>query len=174
MRSRMIATAAIAAAFVMVPAGNALAGSGPAPAPSERSAPGSTAPTPKGNPLSAKAQASDVCGDAYQIGKTGYVKRGGETIASVKQFYSPECKENYSYVWLWQDFVDKEDTYTVSAGVYSHTRGKELGTVNWAADKGQEYWSEGTDTVDDCTSAVGTVIPEGSPDSYTGSSDKRC
>ncbi|MET9966028.1 hypothetical protein ABZZ80_08990 [Streptomyces sp. NPDC006356] len=174
MRSRLIATAAIAAAFVMVPAGSALAGSGPAPAPSERSASESTAATPEGNPLSAKAQASDVCDDAYQIGKTGYVKRDGETIASVKQFYSPECKENYGYVWLWQDFVDEEDTYTVSTGVYSYTQEKELGTQNFPADKGREYWSAGTDTVNDCTSAVGTVIPEGSPDKFTGSSDKRC
>ncbi|WP_210592157.1 hypothetical protein [Streptomyces sp. GESEQ-35] len=174
MRTRMIATAAIAAAFVMVPAGSALAGSGPAPAPSERSASKSVAPTPKGNPLSLKAQASDVCEDAYQIGKTAYVKRDGATIASVKQFYSPECKENYSYVWLWQSFVDKEDTYTISTGVYSYTQGKKLGTQDFPLDKGQEYWSTGTDTVEDCTAAAGSVVPHGDPAKYTAITDKRC
>ncbi|AXK35276.1 hypothetical protein DVA86_24170 [Streptomyces armeniacus] len=174
MRSRMFATAAVAAAFVMVPAGSALAGSGPAPAPSERASSQSTAPTPEGNPSSKKAQAMDVCEDAHQIGTTGYIKQGGETIASVKQFYSPECKENYSYVWVWQSFTDKQDDYDVSAGVYSYTQDKQLGTVTWPKDNGQEYWSEGAATVDDCTAAVGTLRPAGSATTLSGQSDKRC
>jgi hypothetical protein len=173
-RSRRIVTAVIAAAFVMLPAGTALAGSGPAPAPSENSASKSTAATPEGNPLSAKAQAGGVCDDAHQIGKTGYIKRDGTTIASVKQFYSPECKENYSYVWLWQDFVDQEDDYTVSAGVWSYTQNHEFGTESWEADNGQEYWSGGTDTVGDCTSAGGAVEPAGSDTTYSGTTDTRC
>ncbi|MBU6536071.1 hypothetical protein ACFUIW_08875 [Streptomyces sp. NPDC057245] len=174
MRSRLIATAAIAAACVLVPAGSAFAGSGPAPAPSERSATQSTAPSPKGNPLSEKAQAADVCGDARQIGETGYIKRDGETIASVKQFYSPECKENYSYVWLWQDFVDQEDRYTITTGIHSSTQGEDLGTLKFPADSGREYWSAGTDTVDDCTTGFGTVLPEGSSTTYRGFTDERC
>jgi hypothetical protein len=174
MRSRLIATAAIAAAFVMFPAGSALAGSGPAPAPSGHSVSKSTAATPQGNPRSAKAQESGVCDDAHQIGKTGYIKRDGETIASVKQFYSPDCKENYSYVWLWQDFVDQEDTYTVSTGIHSSTQGKDLGTQKFPADSGQEYWSAGTDTVEDCTTGFGTVLPEGSSTTYRGITDERC
>jgi hypothetical protein len=172
MRSRMLATAAVAAAFVMFPAGSALAGSGPVTGPS--AAANSTAPTPQGNPSSAKAQAADVCEDARQIGATGYIKRDGATIASWKQFYSADCKENYSYVWVWQDFVDAEDDYNVGAGVYSYDKDETLGTANWTADNGQEYWSRGADTADDCTAAVGTLRPAGSATTLEGQSDKRC
>ncbi|MGW7353226.1 hypothetical protein [Streptomyces sp. NPDC054784] len=174
MRSRMIATAAVAAAFVVLPAGSAFAGSGPVAPPSERTAAGSTAPSPEGNPLSAKAKAAEVCDDARQIGTTGYVKQGGETIASVKQFYSAECKENYSYVWLWDSFVDKQDDYDVTASVYSYSQDKQLGTVTWPVDNGQEYWSEGAATASECTAAVGTVRPVGTASPLTGQSDKRC
>lgn len=174
MRSRRIAIAAVACAFVLVPAGTAAAGSGPAPAPSERSAPQSTAPSPEGNPNSAKAKAGDVCSDAYQIGSTGYITRGGVQIASVKQFYSPECKENYGYLWVWDSFRDKEDDYDVSIGIYNHDSDETPGKRSWIDSNGQEYWSHGTETVDNCTSALGTLRPSGSAVTYEAASSKRC
>ncbi|AXK31727.1 hypothetical protein DVA86_02750 [Streptomyces armeniacus] len=174
MRSRMFATAAVAAAFVMVPAGSALAGSGPAPAPSERASSQSTAPTPEGNPLSKRAQASDVCYDARQIGETRHIKQGGEIIASVKHFSSSICEADYSYVWLWQSFVDKEDDYDVSAGMFNYAEDGQQGQVSWPKDNGQEYWSERSDASYDCKAAVGSVRPAGSATTYSGQTDKRC
>ncbi|OEU96925.1 hypothetical protein AN216_18435 [Streptomyces oceani] len=169
----MIATAAVSAAFVLIPVGGAFAGTGPA-APGSETASESTAPSPKGNPNSAKAQAAGVCDDARQIGETGYIERDGVKIASVKQFYSPECKENYSYVWAWESFINAEDDYDVSAGVYSYDQDKVLGQKSWPASNGQEYWSDAAKTTEECTAAVGTVRPAGSPTTYEGSSDKRC
>ncbi|MBZ6228651.1 hypothetical protein [Streptomyces olivaceus] len=174
MRSRPIVTAAIAAAFVMLPAGTALAGGGPAPAPSDRAASKSTAAAPEGNPLSAKAQAAGVCDDAYQIGKTAYMKKDAETIASVKQFYSPKCKENYGYVWLWQSFVDEEDDYLVVASVFNYGEEREVGRKVWPEDNGQEYWSDGADTVENCTSADAVVEPKNSGRSFYAETEMRC
>ncbi|MBU6534139.1 hypothetical protein ACFUIW_12080 [Streptomyces sp. NPDC057245] len=174
MRSRRIVTAAIAAAFVMLPAGTALAGSGPAPAPSDRAASKSTAAAPAGNPLSVRAQASGVCDDAHQIGETAYIRYNAEPIASVKQFYSPKCKENYSYIWLWQSFIDEEDDYLVAAKIWSYDQKEEFGRKVWLEDNGQEYWSEGTDTVQECTSAMGTVEPKDSHLTLTVTSEMRC
>jgi hypothetical protein len=171
MRSRMLATAAVAAAFVMLPTGSALAGSGPAAGPS---AANSTAPTPQGNPSSAKAKAAGICEDAHQVGETGYIKRDGETVASVKTFYSSTCEHYASYVWLWQDFIDKEDDYDVSTGVYSTEQDKQLGTVSWPEDNGQEYWSNDVDLADDCFVGVGSVRPSGSATTLSGESVRDC
>lgn len=174
MRSRKIAVAAAACAFVLVPAATATAGSGPAPDNSKRSSAKSTAPSPEGNPRSAQAQAIGVCADAYEIGTTGYVKRGSETVASVKQFYSPECQENYGYLWVWQSFRDKEDDYDVSTAVYSYSQDEILGKRAWTNSNGQEYWSNATDTVKECTAAIGAVREAGVPLQYQAASSKRC
>lgn len=173
MRKRMIAAAAASAAFVLIPAGSAFAGSGPASS-SASSAPESTAPSAKGNPNSARAQAAGVCDDATQIGRTGYVKRDGVKIASVKQFYSAECNENYSYVWAWDSFINEEGDYDITAGVYSYDQDKVTGQKSWPASNEQEYWSNAAMTAEECTAAVGTVRPAGSPTTYEGASDKRC
>ncbi|MCT2588469.1 hypothetical protein LHJ74_00660 [Streptomyces sp. N2-109] len=174
MRSRRIAIAALACAFVLIPAGTAAAGSGPAPAPSERNTTKSTAPSAEGNPMSAKAKAGGVCPDAYQIGTTGHITRDGVQIASVKQFYSPECKENYGYLWVWESFREKEDDYDVSIGIYNHDQDETSGKRSWLDSNGQEYWSNGTDTASVCTSAVGTLRPSGSALTYEAASSKRC
>ncbi|OEV03838.1 hypothetical protein [Streptomyces oceani] len=174
MRSRKIAVVAAACALALTPAATAVAGSGPAPDPSERPSAQSTAPSPEGNPRSAKAQAADVCEDAYPIGERGRITRGGETIASVKQFYSPKCDENYGYLWVWDSFRDREDDYDVSTAVYSYTQDEVLGGDSWTNSNGQEYWSHGTDTVQDCTAGVGAVRPAGEPLARQAHSSKRC
>jgi hypothetical protein len=168
------AVAALTCAMLAVPAGAAYAGSGPAPKPSERSLSKSTAPSAKGNPASRLAQAADVCADAYQIGSTGYVKRSGVTIASVKQFYSPGCHENYGYVWVWDSFRKTAGDYDVTSAVYSYSHDEVLGSRAWTNTTGQEFWSYGTDTVSECTAAVGSVRKAGDPLPNNGASSKRC
>ncbi|MGW7353601.1 hypothetical protein [Streptomyces sp. NPDC054784] len=174
MRSRKIAVTMAACAFVLVPAATASAGSGPAPGPSQRAAADSTAPSAQGNPRSAAAKAADVCPDAYEIGTLGHVKRGSETIASVKQFYSPGCQENYGYLWVWQSFRDKEQDYDVSSAVYSYSQDEVLGSRTWKNTNGQEFWSHPTATATECTAAIGAVREAGVPLQYQAASSKRC
>jgi hypothetical protein len=176
MRIRFAKTAigALACAMLTVSAGAAYAGSGPAPKPSERSVAKSTAPSAKGNPSSKAAEAAGVCDDAYQIGSTGYVKRSGVTIASVKQFYSPECQENYGYVWVWESFRETAGDYDVTAAVYSYSQDEVLGGRSWLNTTGPEFWSYGTDTVSECTAAVGSVRKAGDPTPDHAASSKRC
>jgi hypothetical protein len=168
------AVAALTCAMLAVPAGAAYAGSGPAPKPSERGAAKSTAPSAKGNPNSRAADVAGVCDDAYQIGTTGYIKRSGVTIASVKQFYSPDCQENYGYVWVWESFRKTAGDYDVTAAVYSYSQDEVLGSRAWTNSTQQEFWSYGTDTVSECTAAVGSVRKAGDPVPNNGASSKRC
>ncbi|MCF6524579.1 hypothetical protein [Streptomyces sp. JJ36] len=177
MRARKTLIAAAACAFAFVPAASATAGSGPAPAPEkQRSAAGekSTAPSAAGNPRSAKARAAGVCPDAYQIGTTAYVDRGGAHIASVKQFYSPQCDENYGYLWVWDSFRNTTGDYDVSTGIYSYSRDEYVGKRSWTNSNGQEYWSNPADTADECTAAVGAVRKPGDPLPNQAATGKRC
>ncbi|WP_030567224.1 hypothetical protein [Streptomyces aureocirculatus] len=175
MRARKTAIAASACAFVLFGAGSALAGTGPAPAPdARRAAPQSTAPSAEGNPKSVRAQAAGVCSDAYQIGATAYIDRAGAHAASVKQFYSPTCKTNYGYVWVWKSFRDKVKDYDVSTGVYSFARDEIVGQDWWNQTNGQEFWSLPAKTAAECTSAIGRLRAPG--DALTGQAmtSKRC
>jgi len=176
MRIRYVKTAiaALTCAMVAVPAGAAYAGSGPAPKPSDRSISKSTAPSAKGNPASKAAQAAGICDDAYQIGSTGYVKRSGVNIASVKQFYSPECQQNYGYVWVWDSFRDTAGDYDVTTGIYSYSQDEVLGAKAWSNTTQQGFWSEGTNTVEECTAAVGSVRKAGDLTPNHAASSKRC
>ncbi|POX35997.1 hypothetical protein C3486_35905 [Streptomyces sp. Ru73] len=151
-----------------------MAGSGPAPAPSKQAMTKSTAPSAAGNPASTRAQAAGVCSDAYAIGNTGYITREGVQIASVKQFYSPKCKQNYGYVWVWDSFRKTAGDYDVSAAVYSYSQDEVLGTRTWKNSTQQEFWSDATATVNDCTAAVGSVRRAGDPVSAQAASSKRC
>jgi len=176
MRHLKTATAALACAFALIPAAVATAGTGPAPAPTARTAKAatSTAPTAAGNPASLRARTAGVCADAYQIGTTGYVKRAGANVASVKQFYSPSCGKNYGYVWVWDSFRDAVGDYDVTSAVYSYSRDEVLGKHSWTNTDGQEFWSSGTTTVNECTAASGTVRAAGDPAPVGGYSSKRC
>ncbi|MGD9484188.1 hypothetical protein WDH52_13165 [Streptomyces sp. TRM70308] len=177
MRARKTLVAAAACAFALVPATSAMAGTGPAPAPSPQRAAGgeaATAPSAAGNPASARAQDAGVCLDAYQIGATSYITRAGVRIASVKQFYSPECEENYGYVWVWDSFRENNGDYDVSAGVYSYSRDEYVGHVTWTNTNSQEFWSDSAATLQECTAAVGGVRRAGDPLPNQAATDQRC
>ncbi|AJE84934.1 MULTISPECIES: hypothetical protein [Streptomyces] len=174
MRARKTVLAAIACAAVLVPASSAFAGTGPAPAPDKQRSAKSTAPSAAGNPLSARAKAAGVCDDAYQIGTTAYIDRSGQHAASVKQFYSPDCKQNYSYVWVWQSFRDKVKDYDVSTSVYSYSDEKFHGKRSWADTNLQEFWSNPAETAGHCTAAVASLRAPGEPLAGQAATSKRC
>ncbi|MFG2957463.1 hypothetical protein ACGF5O_27525 [Streptomyces sp. NPDC048291] len=115
-----------------------------------------------------------MCADAYQIGTTGYITRAGRTAASVKQFYSPSCGKNYGYVWVWQSFRDPVGDYDVTSAVYSYSRDEVLGKRSWTDTTAQEFWSNGTGTVSDCTAGSGTVRAAGDPAPVGRYSSRRC
>jgi len=174
-RSRSLALAALACAFALVPAGTAAAGSGPAPGPKASLAQRSTAPSASGNPLSVRAQAAGVCSDAYQIGSTGYIYRSGAKIASVKQFYSPDCNRNYGYLWVWDAYRNSTgNDYDISVGVYTYQHDQVVGEKSWVNTRGQEFWSNGADTVAQCTAGVGSLRASGDPLAGQAASSKRC
>lgn len=177
MRSNRFSKGALVAAttaLVLLPAGAAYAGSGPATGPSAQKLTRTTAPSPEGNPASKLAKAAGVCDDAVQIGDRALVKRGSETLASVKQFYSKKCKENYAYLWVWESFHKTAAPYDVTLGIYSYEDDAVHAGQAWKATKQQEFWTEGANTVDACTSAVGSLRPAGSPQAYEASTQKRC
>jgi hypothetical protein len=175
MRARSVLVVAAASACVLLPTTSAVAGTGPAPSPSKHSlTTRSTTPSETGNPFSVKAQAAGVCSDAYQIGATAYINRGGAHVASVKQFYSPKCQANYGYVWVWESFRSKIKDYDVSTGVYSYARDEVVGQDWWNATNSQEFWSMPADTVKECTAAIGTLRAPGDPVAGQATTAKRC
>ncbi|NJQ02520.1 hypothetical protein HCK00_18730 [Streptomyces sp. PLAI1-29] len=152
--------------------GVASAGSGPAPAPG--GAPEGAAGSESGNPASARAQASGVCEDAHQIGSTAYIYRNGETIASVKQFYSPGCDENYGYAWVWKSFLDQDLRFDLTVGVWSYDREYLVGAHRAFDTHEQEFWGNPADTVAECTAAEGALSLAGEEGPYSARSSKRC
>lgn len=174
MRARRFLAAAAAGAALSMAAGTgtAMAGSGQAPKPGAGTS--GAAASEAGNPLTAKAQAAGVCSDAYQIGTTSYAYRGTEQIASVKQFYSPKCDENYGYVWVWKQFLDKKITFDLTVGVWSYERQYLVGSRTEFDTQGQEFWGNGADTTGECTSGDGALSVPGEQGSYTARSSKRC
>ncbi|MFI0250219.1 hypothetical protein [Streptomyces californicus] len=167
--------AAVSGAFALTlaGAGTASAGTGPNPAPGAQP-PASSAPSEVGNPLSAQAAVAGVCSDAYQIGTTSYAYRGAEKIASVKQFYSPSCNENYGYVWVWKSFLDKKIKFDLQVGVWNYDRSVLQGERRWYDSLSQEFWGNGADSVDDCTSGDGTLNIADEPGGYSARTSKRC
>lgn len=172
---KAVAVAVAGAALSLLGTGVAAAGTGPAPTPEQRKAAeaAGTAGTEAGNPASAVAAAAGVCADAHQIGATAYVYRGAETIASVKQFYSPSCDENYGYVWAWKSFLDKNITFDLAVGVWSHDRSALVGRKDVFDTHAQEFWSNSADTVDECTSGDGTISIVGEA-TYHARTERRC
>ncbi|GAA5063703.1 hypothetical protein GCM10023336_43200 [Streptomyces similanensis] len=161
------------AALSLLGAGVASAGTGPVPAAGTSATPAGAAGTEAGNPASAVAQAAGVCADAYQIGTTSYIDRDTETIASVKQFYSPQCNENYGYVWVWKSFLDKNISFDLTAGVWSYDRDSLVGTRNVLDARGQEFWGNAANTVSECTSGYGLIAIAGEA-SHEVRTAKRC
>lgn len=165
--------AAVTCAMVVLPAGAAFAGSGPGD-PSSQKLARTTAPSAEGNPASKLAKAAGVCDDAVAIGTRGLIKKGSTTVASVKQFYSKKCNENYGYLWVWDSYRDTAPKYDVTVGVFDYADDTSHGRNFYTGTKQQEFWSEGTATVKDCTSGIGTLRPVGTPQPYQAFSEKRC
>src|ERR1700736_3308945 len=82
--SRIIASATLVAAPIVVSAGAA------------------SASTPPG------------CSDVRQFGSTAYVTVGGQTAASVKEYYSPACREAFAYLWVWDSFRANHSGWNVA------------------------------------------------------------
>ncbi|QKW08577.1 hypothetical protein HUT18_21615 [Streptomyces sp. NA04227] len=175
MRARTTVISAIACtAALLVPASSAFAGTGPSPSPDKQRQSRSTAPSAAGNPLSARAQAAGVCADARQIGTTAYIDKGGQHVASVKQFYSSDCNRNYSYVWVWQAYRDKVKDYDVSTAVYSYSDDLRHGERSWVNTNVAEFWSDPAATASHCTAGVGTLRAPGEPLPGQAASSKVC
>ncbi|MBO8184448.1 hypothetical protein [Streptomyces spirodelae] len=170
----LVATAACA--MMLVPAGAAQAGGGaPAPAPASSTAGEVTAgnTSPEAETASPMTRAAHVCKDAYQIGSTGYIKRKGYTIGSVKQFYSPRCHRNYGYLYVWKGFRKHHRHYTTTVGVYDFNVKKLLGLRIFRNTSASSFWSYPTNTVRHCTAARGSITVPGEQKHYAYSS-KRC
>ncbi|MEW2289676.1 hypothetical protein [Streptomyces sp. NPDC047841] len=173
-RARMTLAATVAtAALSLLGTGVAMAGTGPTPSTGTPVPAAGTAGTEEGNPSSAVAQAVGVCSDAYQIGTTSYIYRGTDKIASVKQFYSPSCKENYGYVWVWNSFLSQNINFDLTVGVWSYDRNSLVGKRTVLDTHGQEFWGNPANTVTECTSGYGLVNITNEP-GYEVRTEKRC
>jgi hypothetical protein len=166
------ALVAAACVLALLPTGAANAGDDPPP-PGHRELANAEA-TPAGNPSSRGAQAAGVCNDAYQIGKTGHIKRKGQIIASVKQFYSKNCNRNYGYLWVWKSFHDKFRSYSTNIAVNNFRTNELVGLRSWSMTHQQEFWSYPADTVRYCTAARGAVRAPGDQQQNYAYSEKRC
>jgi hypothetical protein len=128
----------------------------------------------------ANAETVPGCASAAQIGSTGYVKFGGDKIASVKQFAG--CGHNYGYVYTWESFRAKMAAdhlgWSLTAGVltYSSMSDPKPNAIKGGTDNqysAKELWSRGADTINVCTTGYGLVsIQMG--ENYPGESSKRC
>ncbi|GEB51093.1 MULTISPECIES: hypothetical protein [Streptomyces] len=166
--------AAAACAVAVLPAGAASAGDGPKPQQDEKATTMSTAPAPEGNPHSRTAQASGVCSDAYQIGNKRYIKRKGQVIGTVRQFYSPSCNRNYGYLWVWQSFRNTHKNYATNIAVYDFNTKKLVGLRQWHRTNAQEFWSGPAATVRHCTAARGMIKARYDSKQSFAYSSKRC
>ncbi|SER82176.1 hypothetical protein SAMN05216188_11616 [Lentzea xinjiangensis] len=118
----------------------------------------------------AQAETNPACPSGVtQIGATSYIKHGGTTIASVKQFKG--CNKNWGYVYVWDSWRADHTDYTPYAGV--QVRGAEFPSGYRAGARGQqELWSYGTDTLTKCTRGYGSIVAQ----SYGGGveTEERC
>ncbi|MFD8720597.1 hypothetical protein ACFV2H_22040 [Streptomyces sp. NPDC059629] len=93
---------------------------------------------------SASASTPSGCSDVRQFGPTAYVTVGGQTAASLKQYYSPACHEAFGYLWVWDSFRASHSGWNVKL--------RECGPVGasnpwcntpatWSNVSSQEFWS---------------------------------
>jgi hypothetical protein len=119
----------------------------------------------------AHAETNPKCSSGVtQIGSTTYLKNGGETVASVKQFKG--CNKNWAYVYVWDSWRDKHKDFYLRAAIWTRN-GAEAIDYN-GGDRGQQaVWSNGANTLSVCTRAVADVIWLSGNDLH-GSTDERC
>ncbi|NJC70716.1 hypothetical protein HC031_13470 [Planosporangium thailandense] len=112
----------------------------------------------------APAESAPGCPGAVQIGSTAYVKVGGQTAASVKQFKG--CGKNYGYTYVWQSYRSTHGGWTVCAAIANRN---DMTLNGLRCGGGSEVWSSGTNTLSACTRAVGFF-----PDVAKAETDTRC
>ncbi|WP_157528567.1 hypothetical protein [Nocardia sp. NRRL S-836] len=117
---------------------------------------------------SAHAEKAPGCSETVQIGSTGYVKKGGVVIASVKQFKG--CNKNWAYTYVWDSYAGKPGSFHSSAAMVVDGHRDYGSNVN-GTDQ-QDVWSKGTGTLTRCTRAYGEVWGDGNV--YWAQTDERC
>jgi hypothetical protein len=116
----------------------------------------------------AHAESNSSCGSLTQIGATAYVKNNAETVASVKQFKG--CGKNWSYVYVWDSWIARAGRdFTLRTQIL--TRPNHMN--GYATTRGeQELWSNGSNTLTQCTRAHGEV--DGSDYFLFADTSERC
>ncbi|GGU14652.1 hypothetical protein [Lentzea flava] len=119
----------------------------------------------------AHAESAPGCGPVTQIGKTAYI--GGDSRnakASVKQFKG--CGKNWAYVYVWDSFASQVGDFQITVAM--RVSGLVKGQKTYPRNK-QEGWSEGTDSLTQCTSALGALKDFVISDTWlTAETDQRC
>ncbi|WP_439656764.1 hypothetical protein ACSHWB_30740 [Lentzea sp. HUAS TT2] len=116
----------------------------------------------------AQAEPAPGCAGTVQIGSTGYVKKNGTIIASVKQFKG--CGKNWAYTYVWDSHAAQPGSFSSSAAMVVNGSRDYNSNVNGT--NKQDVWSKGTNTLTKCTRAYGEVWGDGNV--YWGQTDERC
>jgi hypothetical protein len=102
----------------------------------------------------AQAETVPGCASAFQIGNTAFIVEGGQTFASVKQFYG--CGVNWGYIYVWQGWRNTHSSWSMCVGVGDNTTHQLDGLMCGDSRLGQvEVWSTPANTANDCTVAIG-------------------
>jgi hypothetical protein len=100
----------------------------------------------------------------------------GQSAMSIKQYWSPNCQENYAYAYVWQSFrASHSGVWTISVGeIWVKSPGVETNPVaDTTVDTRQvELWSPGFAGAGRCTYAT-AMLAWGNYGS-DGNTDKRC
>lgn len=102
----------------------------------------------------AQAESAPGCSRTVQIGNTAYIVEGGQTFASVKQFYG--CGLDWAYTYIWQGWRNTHSSWSMCAAIGDNATHELDGLMCGGSFDGQvEVWSTGTNTAKDCTVALG-------------------
>jgi hypothetical protein len=108
----------------------------------------------------AMAETNPACPSGVtKIGTTGYIKVGGATFASVKQFKG--CGKNWGYLYVWESWRNSHSgTWDICVGVADESFTPPR-LADWNCSYGSrrvELWSRGADTLQVCTHAYGLYV----------------
>ncbi|SER24671.1 hypothetical protein SAMN05216188_109131 [Lentzea xinjiangensis] len=116
----------------------------------------------------ANAETNPNCSQVTQIGETAYIKSGGTTVASVKQFKG--CNKNWAYTYVWEGFRNSHSgTWWACSGVSTSSG---LADYKCGGNHQKEVWSSGANTLSVCTKAYGQL--EWSSGEGYAATDQRC
>lgn len=102
----------------------------------------------------AHAESNPSCSSVTQIGSTAYIKNYDTTVASVKQFKG--CGKNYSYTYVWDSWIASHGR-NFYLTTYILTRDNNTHGYKMGAQGQRELWSNGANTLDQCTRAHGDI-----------------